>query len=69
MIRDGFTMPAADHALIAQLKARAVELKRPAKKSELLRAGLQLLVQLSDRALLSALTALADVPQGRPKKR
>ncbi len=68
LVRDSFTMPEPDFALINVLKARAVDLKRPVKKSELLRAGLQLLAGLSAAKLLAALDALAPVKTGRPKK-
>ena len=67
-VRDSFTMPAADFALVAVLKGRALEAKRPAKKSELLRAGLHALHGLSPVALAKALDALAPVKAGRPKK-
>lgn len=67
-VRDSFTMPAADFALVAVLKGRALEAKRPAKKSELLRAGLHALHGLSPAALAKALDALAPVKAGRPKK-
>lgn len=69
LVRDSFTMPEEDYALVAELKARAIDLKRPAKKSELLRAGLQVLAQLADSKLLAALSALRALPTGRPKKR
>ena len=52
LVRDSFTMPRADYALIAQVKERALALRRPTKKSELLRAGLQVLAALGDEALL-----------------
>ncbi|MFN9103206.1 MAG: hypothetical protein ACK5WT_10855 [Betaproteobacteria bacterium] len=67
-MRDSFTMPQADFALVAQLKARALDFKRPTKKSELLRAGLQALNQLDNRALQAALEALTPLKIGRPKK-
>lgn len=68
LVRDGFTMPAADHALIAALKLRAMRAGRETKKSELLRAGLQALAALDTRALLAALDRLAPVKTGRPRK-
>lgn len=68
LVRDGFTMPEADFALIDTLKARALEARHPAKKSELLRAGLQALAQLPAEALAAALQALAPVKLGRPRK-
>jgi hypothetical protein len=68
LVRDSFTMPRDEFALIATLKARALEFKRPTKKSELLRAGLQQLAALDDAQLRSALAALRPLPTGRPKK-
>jgi hypothetical protein len=68
LVRDSFTMPQADFALVAQLKARALEFKRPTKKSELLRAGLQALSRLDDKSLQTALQALTPLKTGRPKK-
>ena len=68
LVRDSFTMPQADFALIGALKERAIGFKRPAKKSELLRAGLQALAGLNDTALKAALDALAPLKPGRPKK-
>ncbi|MBA4342897.1 MAG: hypothetical protein C0423_12190 [Methylibium sp.] len=68
LVRDSFTMPEMDFALLDQLKARALELKRQAKKSELLRAGLQALAALAPTQLLQALERLAPVKTGRPKK-
>ena len=69
LVRDSFTMPREDFDLIADLKARALEFKRPTKKSELLRAGLQQLAALSESQLRSALVALRPLQAGRPKKK
>lgn len=69
LVRDSFTMPREDFERIARLKARAIEFKRPAKKSELLRAGLQALERMDAITLHSALNALAPIKTGRPKKR
>ncbi|WP_395792867.1 hypothetical protein [Aquimonas sp.] len=68
LVRDSFTMPRDDYDLIAKLKARAIEFKRPTKKSELLRAGLQQLAALSESQLRTVLAALPTVQTGRPKK-
>ena len=68
LVRDGFTMPADDYALIAELKHRLHGAHREAKKSELLRAGLQALAKLDAPALAMALDALAPVKTGRPRK-
>lgn len=67
-VRDSFTMPQADFGLIAGLKDRALGLKRHAKKSELLRAGLHALSALDDAALLAVLGDLTPLKPGRPKK-
>lgn len=68
LVRDSFTMPHDDFELIASLKSRALEFKRPTKKSELLRAGLQQLAGLDEVHLRAALAALRPLPTGRPKK-
>jgi hypothetical protein len=67
LVRDSFTMPQEDWALIQQLKERALGFKRPAKKSELLRAGLQALITLTDEQLGVALGKLVTLKPGRPK--
>lgn len=68
LVRDSFTMPESDFALVAALKARALAARREAKKSELLRAGLHALAALDRTALLAALDALEPLKVGRPKK-
>lgn len=68
LVRDGFTMPEADFALIAKLKQQAMSAGREAKKSELLRAGLHALAALDAKALVAALGRLEAVKVGRPKK-
>jgi hypothetical protein len=69
LVRDSFTMPQQDFGLIAVLKDRALGFKRPAKKSELLRAGLHALQRLTDTQLRGALDSLAPLKAGRPKKK
>jgi hypothetical protein len=68
LVRDGFTMPADDFALIAALKQRALSAQREAKKSELLRAGLHALMALDAPVLVAALKRLQPLKVGRPKK-
>jgi hypothetical protein len=68
LVRDSFTMPRNEFALIAQLKERALGFKRATKKSELLRAGLQALAAASDAQLQALLVALPQLKAGRPKK-
>ncbi len=68
LVRDSFTMPEDDYELIASLKDRAIMFKRPAKKSELLRAGLHVLHALTAVELRTALDALKPLKAGRPKR-
>ena len=67
MVRDSFTIPKDEYAVIESLKQRSGKLSQTAKKSELLRAGLKLLSGLSDAALLQALQAVPSIKTGRPK--
>jgi hypothetical protein len=61
-------MPQSDFALIAALKDRALGFKRPTKKSELLRAGLQALAAMPVAELKVALGRLTPLKTGRPRK-
>ena len=65
VIRDSFTMPAAEHQLIGALKKRCIGLGVAIKKSELLRAGLSL-VRLPDEGLAKVVAAVESVKTGRP---
>ncbi len=66
VIRDSFTMPKPDYDLIAELKKRAIKLGLSASKSEIVRAGLHALKQLSDDRLSNAIEKLDKVKTGRP---
>lgn len=68
LVRDGFTMPKDEYAAIDALKARAARAGRPAKKSEILRAGLKALGAMADSAFLSSLKAIPSIKTGRPPK-
>lgn len=68
MERDSFTMPKEEYAQIATLKKRLEGLAKPAKKSELLRAGLKLLSAMDDASLKAAMAAVPTIKTGRPKK-
>ena len=68
MVRDSFTMPKAEFAVIDALKVRATNLKKSVKKTELLRAGIKALAAMSDTAFLAALTAVPNIKTGRPSK-
>jgi hypothetical protein len=67
LVRDSFTFPKDEYAIIEALKARLVVLGQPAKKSELLRAGLKVLATMSDPALKTALQEVPSLKTGRPK--
>ena len=69
VLRDGFTMPADDYALIAQLQATGVQAGVVVSKSEVLRAGLHALKSLSAADLRQVFAALEKVKPGRPAKR
>jgi hypothetical protein len=68
LVRDSFTIPRNEYDTLDTLKARLVQLARPAKKSEVLRAGIALLATLNDAALIAALDAVPAIKTGRPKK-
>jgi len=67
LVRDSFTIPKNEYAVLADLKQRAAKLARPAKKSEILRAGVSALSSMSDESFLSALGAVPSLKTGRPK--
>jgi hypothetical protein len=67
VIRDSFTMPARDYELIGALKSKCIGMGLAVKKSELLRAGLHALTQISDENLARVIAAVESVKTGRPK--
>jgi hypothetical protein len=69
LVRDSFTMPKSEYQAIDQLKQRSANLARPAKKSELLRAGLKALVAMDDAAFAAAIHAVPAIKTGRPKSK
>jgi hypothetical protein len=68
LVRDSFTIPKAEYAVLNELKQRATKLAQPAKKTEILRAGVMLLQGLTDAAFLAALAAVPNLKTGRPGK-
>lgn len=68
LVRDSFTMPKTEYAAIDALKARAARLGRPAKKSEMLRAGVQALTAMTDAQFLACVSGLPAIKTGRPAK-
>jgi len=69
MERDSFTMPKAEYAQLYVLKERLAKLGNPAKKSELLRAGIMQLAAMTDAALKVAMSKVPTIKTGRPKKK
>jgi hypothetical protein len=67
LVRDSFTIPKSEYAVLGELKQRAAGLARPVKKSELLRAGISALSRMGDKAFLTALDAVPSLKTGRPK--
>ena len=67
LVRDSFTIPKDEYLVLAGLKERATQLRRPTKKSELLRAGVAALHAMSDRAFLATLAKVPSLKTGRPK--
>lgn len=68
LVRDSFTIPKNEYGNIDTLKQRTALLGNPAKKSELIRAGIQLLTTLNDAQLRKALAQIPTVKTGRPVK-
>lgn len=68
LVRDSFTMPETEYALIAGLKKRCLEAGVSAKKSEILRAAVAGLAKLSDKSVVSAIRRLDVIKTGRPAK-
>jgi hypothetical protein len=68
LVRDSFTIPKNEYTVLGDLKLRASKLGRPAKKSEILRAGVLALSTMGDAAFLAIVTGVPAVKTGRPAK-
>lgn len=68
LVRDSFTIPKDEYAMLETLKQRAGRLSSPAKKSEMLRAGIKALAAMPDATFLAALKAVPSIKTGRPAK-
>jgi hypothetical protein len=68
MVRDSFTMPEAEYALIAAVKKRCIAQGVAMKKSEVLRAAIIAFAAQSDAAVTAALRSLDAIKTGRPPK-
>lgn len=68
LVRDSFTMPETEYAVIALLKKRCLKAGVSAKKSEILRAAVAGLAKLSDASVAAAIRRLEAIKTGRPAK-
>jgi hypothetical protein len=68
LVRDSFTMPEAEYAVLGDVKKACLKAGIDVKKSELLRVGVALIRQLDSARLKEILTALPTLKAGRPKK-
>ncbi len=69
LVRDSFSFPEHEHALLVAMKKRALKLGKEFKKSEILRAGIAHLASLADGALVAMLSKVERVKAGRPAKK
>ena len=69
VVRDGFTMPQSDYAMLKALKMQCLAGGLAVKKSELLRAGVQALAAMQTEQLIEKLRALPEIKAGRKKKK
>ncbi|MES2949934.1 MAG: hypothetical protein V4858_15435 [Pseudomonadota bacterium] len=68
MVRDSFTFPKDEYAVLDVLKMRAAKLGSPVKKTELLRAGIKAIAAMQDAAFVAALQVVPSLKTGRPAK-
>lgn len=68
LVRDGFTMPEQEYALLGQIKKACQAGGIAIKKSELLRIGVAQLAAMDLKKLKAAQAALTPLKAGRPKK-
>ncbi|BAY08171.1 hypothetical protein [Calothrix sp. NIES-2098] len=69
VVRDTFTMPADDYELIAAIQERCLQSALNVTRSEIVRAGLRMLHDLSNEELTNALKAVEKIKSGRPPKK
>jgi hypothetical protein len=68
VLRDRFRIPENELAIVEALKERAARAGHPAKKSEVLRAGVQVLAAMGDVGFMAALGALPPRKPNRQSK-
>jgi len=67
-VRDSFTMPENEYAVLAQVKKSCLKAGVEIKKSDLLRIGVSLIKNLKIAELKDILGGLTPLKVGRPKK-
>ena len=67
LVRDSFTMPEQEYAVLGQVKKACLKAGFDIKKSELLRIGVALISQLDMATLQKVLNSLPQLKTGRPK--
>jgi hypothetical protein len=68
LVRDSFTMPEQEYAVLGLVKKACLKAGFEIKKSELLRIGVALINQIDLVTLKTVLVALPQLKTGRPKK-
>ena len=69
VIRDSFTLPFGDYELIAAIRQRCLNSATSINKSEVIRAGLHALMEMSEENLLNLVNNLEKVKTGRPSEK
>ncbi|MBC7488888.1 MAG: hypothetical protein H7240_01510 [Glaciimonas sp.] len=68
LVRDSFTMPEVEYAVLGDVKKNCLKAGFEVKKSELLRIGVALIRDLDLAALKLAAATLSPLKPGRPRK-
>ena len=68
LVRDSFTIPESEYAVLAKVKKACLKEGFEIKKSELIRIGIVLLADMSISKVKSAKKKLQTVKTGRPRK-
>jgi hypothetical protein len=68
LVRDSFTMPESEYAVLGQVKKTCLKAGVEVKKSELLRIGVALIRDLDIASLKRVLATLPQLKSGRPVK-
>jgi len=69
VVRDSFSLPANDYALIGTLRERALKAGLQTNKSELVRAGLRVLIEMKDSEFVSVIQSVEKIKTGRPAEK